>query len=380
MSLILIAVTSILGIVIGKTMFRKWINHLTIYCFIMGGLIFLYELKLLPYPDIVPLAWFYIACSFLSFLFGILTIRAARNFSPQEGDSLKTVLDLQMFADGGRALKYSIIVFSIIGLISAIQRWLVLINIFGSIPEVLVHAYTVYSFKVHQEQIIEEFIPILPQFIYVAIFFSGVYAAYKGKFSFLNFFPIIVIIIKQFTDFGRAELLFTLVEFFFAFFLFRNLLKRDLFQRFKFSKSNAVFVSILLLALVVSAASFIRITRGTYENYQGMSRELKQLNENLVISPSVYLYLSSTIGVFSKYIESGGDEGTKIGENTFKGFYYFLSKFGIVEKPNSFQKGYYIPMWTNTGTYIRELHADFGIAGVFLGPYLTRFNNYMALD
>ncbi|MCB9247183.1 MAG: O-antigen polysaccharide polymerase Wzy [Ignavibacteriales bacterium] len=27
-------------------------------------------------------------------------------------------------------------------------------------------------------------------------------------------------------------------------------------------------------------------------------------------------------------------------------------------------------MWTNTGTYIRELHADFGTTGVLLVPYL----------
>ena len=27
-------------------------------------------------------------------------------------------------------------------------------------------------------------------------------------------------------------------------------------------------------------------------------------------------------------------------------------------------------MWTNTGTYIRELHADFGVIGVFLVPFL----------
>lgn len=27
-------------------------------------------------------------------------------------------------------------------------------------------------------------------------------------------------------------------------------------------------------------------------------------------------------------------------------------------------------MWVNTGTYLREIHADFGIAGIFLIPYL----------
>ena len=44
MSLLLIAVISIIGILLGKFLFTKWVNHLTIYCFIMGGLIFLYEL------------------------------------------------------------------------------------------------------------------------------------------------------------------------------------------------------------------------------------------------------------------------------------------------------------------------------------------------
>ncbi len=74
MSLLLIAVISILGIILGKLLFRKWINHLTIYCVIMGGLIFLYELKLLPYPKIIPFAWFFLIGSFLSFLLGIITI------------------------------------------------------------------------------------------------------------------------------------------------------------------------------------------------------------------------------------------------------------------------------------------------------------------
>jgi hypothetical protein len=50
--------------------------------------------------------------------------------------------------------------------------------------------------------------------------------------------------------------------------------------------------------------------------------------------------------------------------------YEFLSKYVGTEEPSFFQQGYHIPMWTNTGTYIRELHADFGVAGVFLVPYL----------
>ena len=50
--------------------------------------------------------------------------------------------------------------------------------------------------------------------------------------------------------------------------------------------------------------------------------------------------------------------------------YSFLSKVGIMQPLEFFPRGYYIPMWTNSGTFLRELHADFGFTGIFIGPYL----------
>jgi oligosaccharide repeat unit polymerase len=368
MSLLLVFIISLLGIMLGKLLFRSWINHLTLYCLIMGGLIFLYELKLLPYPDIIPIVWFFISASFLSFLFGIITITTAKNlYAKKQLFSPQSTVSLPVFNDNGRALKYSIVFFSILGLLAAIQRWYVLINMFGSIPAVLVNANVVYSLKVHKE--VKEFMPILPSFIYVAIFFSGIYTAYKGKFSRLTFLPFLVIVLKQMTDFGRAELLLILMEFFFSFFLFRQLLRADSFHRYKFSRKNAIAASVLLLILLIATASFIRLTRGSFENYRGANRELKQLNKSYIISPSIYLYFSSDVGVLTKYFESSGED-TKFGENTFFIVHVFLSRLGIRERPAVFQKGYFIPMWTNTGTYIRELYADFGVVGVFFVPYL----------
>ena len=369
MLVLLVAVISLLGIILGKLLFRKWVNHLTLYCFVMGGLIFLYELKLLPYHDIIPEAWFFIIGSSISFLLGILTIISARNLFPsaQLLDSLKREITLRIFADNGKTLKYTVLFFSFIGLFVAVQRWYVLINLFGSIPGVLANAAIVYRLNVHRE--IKEFIPILPYFVYVAVFFSGIYTAYKGRFSYITFLPFIGIILKELTYFGRGEMLFSLMEFSFSFFLFRHLLSEDPSKRFRFSRANAFFAATLLVLLMVVSASLIRVSRGSYENYRGASKELKQLEENFIISPSIYLYLSSDIGVFSKYIEKG-EESAKFGQNTFLIVYEFLSRLNVVEKPNVFQKGYFIPMWTNTGTYIRELHADFGVIGVFLVPFL----------
>ncbi len=165
----------------------------------------------------------------------------------------------------------------------------------------------------------------------MAVFLAGIYAAYKGRFSFLMFFPFLGIIVKELTYFGRAEILLALMEFFFSFFLFRHLLNNDSSQRFKFSKKNAFFAATMLLILVISSTSFIRIGRGAQENYIGANRGLKQLEENFIISPSIYLYMSSDVGVFSKYLAAGGEKA-KFGQNTFLIFYNLIAQ--LEEKKN----------------------------------------------
>ena len=170
---------------------------------------------------------------------------------------------------------------------------------------------------------------------------------------------------------GRAGMLVALAEFVISFILFRHLLNIDKEKRFKISKKNLVIGSVLLLSLFIVGSSLVKITRSSdkSEDFAGASSELRGSQDNIFLSPSVYLYLSSDIGVLSKYLLFQ-NEKTDFGQNTFLTFYIFISKLGVIKRPNEFQKGYNIPMWTNTGTYLRELHADFGIAGVLLGPYL----------
>jgi hypothetical protein len=367
MSLFFVGIITFFGIVGGKKFFGCWFNHLTVYSFSMGGLTFFYELKLLPYPDLNLLAWFFIIGSSVSFFLGILTVTSARSLREEIHSKRQTIISLPIFVDKGKALKYSVIFFSLIGLFVAIHRWYVLIKMFGSIPAVFFNASLIYRLNVRGE--IKEFIPYLPSFIYVGVFLAALYTAYKGKFSFLSFFPLICVILKELTYFGRGEMLFSTMEFFITFFLMRNLLKYDSLQRFKFLKINAFAAATFLLVFLIIAASVVRVSRGANEKFAGANKALKDLQGSMIISPSIYLYVSSDVGVLSKYLELEKEEA-KIGENSFRIVYEFLSKFSVVEKPPFFQKMYHIPMWTNTGTYIRELHADYGVAGVFLFPYL----------
>ena len=368
MSLIFVSVISFLGIILGKLIFKKWINHLTIYSFIWGGLIFLYELKLLPYDDIIPLAWFFIIVAFIAFICGILTVTTSRNlYSGEQVLVGKSDMFLPIFTDNGRTLKYSIICFSLIGLYAGIQHWLVLLDKFGSFASILINANKIYSMNNKGE--ITGIIPYISSFGYVGVFLAGIYTAYKGRFSPLSFLPLVGIVVKDLASFGRAGMLLAIMQFIFTFFLFRHLLKNDLRERFKFFKSNAVLAFIIIFVFLIVAASLVRVSRISFESYQGASKVLRQLENNSIISPSIYLYLSSDIGVLSQYLYSE-NESAEFGQNTFLTIYGFLAKIGAVEKPELFQKGYYIPMWTNTGTFIREIHADFGVIGVILVPYL----------
>jgi oligosaccharide repeat unit polymerase len=370
MSLIIIFVISFLGILLGKFLFKHWFNHLTLYCFIFGGSIFLYEMKLLPYVDIIPFTWFIIISAFLSFLMGILTIIAARNLYKEKPTHIEhSDIMLKIFSDDGKVLKYSILFFSFISLYAAVEFWMVLIRQFGSIPAVFLNAQVIYRLNISGK--LSGTTPYIYLVGYVAVFLAGIYTAYKGKFTLLAFIPIFSLILRDLAGSGRAGMLFALMEFIFTIILFRYLLNKDRLRRFKFSKLSIIVVSAILLGLFIASASLVKVSRGVVkaENYSGASRELRQTRDNLILSPSLYLYLSSDVGVLSKYFSSDGED-TPFGQNTFMTAYLFLSKFDIVERPHEFQKGYFIPMWTNTGTYIRELHADFGMPGVLLGSFL----------
>jgi oligosaccharide repeat unit polymerase len=328
-------------------------------------------LKLLPYIDLIPDSWFVMSLAFLSFLMGILTIVSARNLYKENATLIeKSDISLKIFIDGGKTLKYAIIIFSIISMYSAIELWMIFIKQFGSIPAVLLNGEVIYRMNVSGK--IKVNTPYLHLLGFVAIFLSGIYTAYKKKFTLLTFLPLLSIILREIASAGRAGMLFAIMQFVFSFFLFKHLLNNDLNQRFKFSKISALIGIVILIVLFVGGSSLVKATRvsdATSKSYSAASKELRQTRGNIIISPSLYLYLSSDVGVLSKYLSSKG-ESSSFGQNTFLTLYTFLAKLDVMQKPNIYQRGYFIPMWSNTGTYLRELHADFGTAGVFLGPYL----------
>lgn len=117
----------------------------------------------------------------------------------------------------------------------------------------------------------------------------------------------------------------------------------------------------------------VRSTRGSIESFSGSSQKLNELKGNFFLTPSLYLYACSHIGVFNKYLELDYEKRNRPGEITFQPVFNFLSKFGVVHHPPFYDKGYFIPMWSNTGTYLKPLFEDFGPLGIYLGPFILGF-------
>jgi oligosaccharide repeat unit polymerase len=370
MIFIIVPAIAFIAFLLGRYFFKRWFNHISLFTFIWTGMILLYELRLLPYKEIVPATWLFIIATFLSLILGTLTYLSIKKLFPyqESSDEKKNFEFYKIFSDDAKVVKYSLFLFSFISIAGAIQHWMVLLDMFGSIPKVFLNALTIYRMNT-EEGGIKGQVPFVSNFGYVAVFWGAVYTAYKGRFTFLSILPFIGIIIKETSTIGRAGILLGLFEFIFVFLLFRHCLTINDKNKFKFSKPNATISITFLLALLIFAASVVKISRVSFEQYQGASKTLRELEGNIILSPSVYLYLSAHLGVLNEFVKRQ-DERNLFAQNSLLPLYNFLDRLDIVERPNQYQKGYFIPMWVNTGTFIRELFADFNVFGLLLFPYL----------
>lgn len=368
MVFLLLIFFSVFFALLSKHLFDKWFNHLSIYVIIWFFLLFLYELKLIRYEDLTFETWFVIIGAFISYFLGIITFFVAKNNFGNYPDSNNKNLRIQtnLFINNAKVLKISILITSIIGLIGAIQNWLVLLHEFKTFPNIIINANIIYHMRVEGGL---AFVPYLSSFSYVAVFLGALYSARKGKISFYLTFPFLGVILSDLANVGRAGMLFAFVEFISALVLYSySINKYDLNQSKRSNKKFAISIVLIFISLV-AAATVVKSIRGSVESISSSTSTLNKLKGNAVITPTVYLYFSSDVGVLNKYLELE-KENSMFGENTFMPIYRVLNKLDLVEKPQFYQTGYYIPMWTNTGTYLRELHADFGVTGILLVPFL----------
>jgi oligosaccharide repeat unit polymerase len=323
----------------------------------------------MAYFDLRLETWIIIIFAFVALWLGSLTVILARETQYQKSDEIKhfDYKSMLIFADNGITLKKIIIVFTLIGSLSAFYQWWVLIKEFGSITGILIQATIIYQMRVQGE--ISTGIPYLFALVHIALVLSGIYTAYKGKFNTFILLPFIILLIKAVADVARAGMLLGFIEYFLAFFICKQFFDLVYRNKRKRNRKKVAISIIFLIAFIITGAAIVKILKAPMENFLASSSSLRKWESGIFISPTMYLYSSSHIGVLNSYLIDQ-DENNHFGEVTFFPFYRFISKFGVIEEPGYYQKGYFIPMWTNTGTYLRDLHGDFGYAGVLIFPFL----------
>lgn len=362
MSLLITFFIGIFLCLLGKNLFRRWLNPILIYTVSWMTFIILYEIKLIRFIDIQNSTWVIILVSFSAFLLGILSFFSAGKLVPTNN---KNNLNPNLNIDEKKIVLF-LYIFSAVGLLVALQHWMVLINKFGNIITVFLRANLIYKMRVEGD--IKGTIPYLNAFAYAGIFIGGVYTALKGKITFKGIFPFIVVILHDMASVGRAGIFMGFVLFVLTFFFVRQYFSANSPNN-KLSRINFLVSLIVVVGIFLISTTLIKNYRGTLEKFKASTSTLNELERTYFISPSLYFYFSSNIGVLNKYFELGGEDKL-IGENTFQPVYNLLSKINIVPHSGFYPKGYFVPIWSNSATYLRDLHEDFGYLGILIFPYL----------
>jgi len=362
MIILISSLITILSIFLGKYLFGRFFNHISLYVIVWFPIIFLFQLRLIRYQSIKTEVWIAIFLAFLSFVLGTLTIYTG--WKLKYSDKTEINLSSVWFNNKGKFLKSIILIFGIIGLLAVIQNWVVLLNKFGTIQSVLLNASLVYRMRI--ERSIEGQIPYLFTFCYVSVFFAAIYSAYLNRISLLTFLPFLGVILKEISQSARAGILNAFFLFIATFLITRYFIHKDK----KAISNRKIIVGFLFIILIIFlSATLVRVTRVTNERFKGATTQLSALEANAIVSPSIYLYFSGHIGTLNKAIFAE-ERSNLFAEKTLTMFYSTISKFDLVKRPKDYDKGYFIPTWINTGTFLREIYMDYGYLGILIIPFI----------
>lgn len=371
MSTLVIILCSVASIILGRALLGRWLNHLSLYAGIWGGSLLLFEARLIYYYPLGQETWFLIAVGWLAFLIGSITPPLGQAWIPVRRSSIFSdyaVSDPQWAIDTG-ILSRLFWILNIISMVAVIQYWYIVVTKFGSVFNVLLFANYLYSFRVAEG--LPGSIPYLPSFALAGTFLSGVQTAARGRLGLAGIIPLVSVVLLEIASMGRAKLIMAGVLFVAGYILSKQRVIQNISRKENHRLRQVIGFS-LAIALLVGSAEFVRSTRGANENLPSASNMLKKFSGITFITPTIYLYVTVNHGVFDQYLKED-DEHTPWGSNTFASAYRVLAKLGFETSVPIYQRGYKTPIRANTGTFLRELHADFGIAGIIIVPYVLGF-------
>jgi oligosaccharide repeat unit polymerase len=357
MELLIILCVSITGLILGRLLLKRWYNHLTTYSFCWMLCLGFYTFRLIQYYRISSEAWFYIGLSWFMLYLGsfvVIFAHAARHKTAKilTGKEGKLPKNIPL-----KFLSRMIIILSIISLFAIIYEFVNVLRTFGNIGTALLQANELYEMRVSGEL---QGIPYLSSFPLATACLAGIYTALRRKLTFLSILPFILIGFHGLVVMGRTNLVIGGA-------LFVTALLYTPHKRFIDRKTIFGLISLAVLALGIF--TLICSVRGLIIFYRHESEEMTRLRSTILFLPSIYFYLTAPPVAFSEYLYVGEPDFAP-GSYTFKTVYNVLTKFNLADPLPPFNPFIKTPEAINAGTYLRELHADFGPLGILFFPYL----------
>ncbi len=359
LKVIVVASLGLLTILSGRFFFGRWYNHLTLFGVTWSISLLLFLSGVIYYYPLQIETWIIIIFSWFFFLIGSVTVVLVKFLYPRK-IIVKSIFTRKVIIE---ALKKCLMLFNSVSLIAVLYNGYIIVSRYGGIINVLILGNIVRSDFVHDE--IPGLIPYISSFIFVSNLFAGIYTAAKNKINLASVISIFINIAYSILTMSRASLLFGFLLLTSGYFLFFYLSQSTINKDIKIKKYRYIF---LFALLIVVSAEIVRANRGVYESYEGLSSTSKKVLGTSFLTPSLVFYLSSHYGVLNQYLRKDREYKLPL-RYTLATFWRFIDKFGFEIKVPYYQVFYKIPASTNTGTYLREIHADFGDIGVFVIPY-----------
>jgi oligosaccharide repeat unit polymerase len=367
MIIAIIILAGISTVLLGRWMFGRWFNHVGLYGAIWSFSLALFQVGLIYYYPLEMETWFIIITGWLAFVMGSGTVVCARFAMDSNAVEVSRMNKTTSEVAPSSVLRVLWII-NIITVIYSIYTVYNISRLLGSVSNIFIMGNLLYQVRVHEE--IPGAIPYVGTLTLVGSLLAGYYTSMVGRLRFATFVAIFTAITSSIANMTRATLIITGILFVTGYLVNREKKTRQYNVRYS-SKFRSAFTFILIVALIVTGLEIIRGNRGMTESFTGQTKTLKKLSVGAgsFITPSIVMYITAHHGVLNQYLRHEG-ENHPVGHYSLAPLWRVLSKFGYdtyVEQHSSF---YNTPVPANTGSYLRELHADYGMAGIVVCPFL----------
>ncbi len=366
--ILVLVVIGFCTVLLGRLQFGIWFNPVSAYSAIWTISLSLFEMKLIYFYPLAPETWAVIFAGWTSFILGCLAVTAARfatrpayspvpqaagtvEFSPEEIVLLRRVLW----------------VLNTVALVIAVQHITTILRKFGNIGSLVVFAQTVYETRTRKG--IEGAVPYFGSAMLIGSLVGGIYSSAMGKLKLAGVLPVVLTVAVSFAEMGRMSMMIAVLMFVTGYVLNRRRVRAPE-QISVFSvRVRRIIALAMVLVIVGGGAELVRSARVPFEQFAGTTRALSKLRGGSFVTPSVYLYMTGHHGALNQYLRQDVEHSLP-GGFTFAPIWRLLSKLGYDTYVDQYQRFYRTPTPSNTGTYLRELHADWGLPGVVFGPFI----------